>query len=587
MKGSQRLPPPLDNCSQGISEATHVDLPGALSSPPACGELAIVPSQWELRVAQHSVAPYIVPPQQHSPYGALATSNVCPTCYRPLGTNEMGDVPSPPSEQHFTPQYFRALVQTQTPRLTICDSPSSQPREMTLPPTESPLPAQQHSRPCNNEEEEEVGAEGNGAGASGNGMATHGGRAASDDGSGGYYKRYFREIQKLGNGTFGGVYLCQHVMEGAPLGFFALKKIPVGDNTEYLHKVLHEVRILEEVKRHPNVVEYNHSWVDIAQIADFGPPVRCLFILMEYATLGSLDSYLEQHGTALPTIAVWYFFLSALAGVSHLHQKNILHRDLKPQNLLLTGRREKPPRVLVSDFGTATLLGELSYERTGGTGTMEYMAPELFECAPGHDSEYIHTHTKATDVWSLGMILHYLACDRTLPDHLPNGEVLLDVQKHAPRTRPPEMVQLIRAMLHRSPAKRPTCKELLKSTVVRTILQSFEKANLSSDILPTAAAEEAADSTDQYSMEDTRTFRVDWVRHTTPTTRSRRGSPTRNEEETECPQSPVVEVPLMLQYKTKESKRLTSAGLRGTLRGRRPNTVDRGVQTDYVKIVDE
>ncbi|XP_050340616.1 probable serine/threonine-protein kinase iksA [Bactrocera neohumeralis] len=268
-----------------------------------------------------------------------------------------------------------------------------------------------------------------------------------------------RELKvKLGSGTYGGVYLCQHVMEGVPLGTFALKKVPVGDNAEYLQKVLSEVRILEEVKRHPNVVEYNHSWVEEAQLADFGPPVRCLFILMEYATEGALDSYLE--------------------GTAHLHQKNILHRDLKPQNLLLTGPPGKPPRVLVSDFGTAALLGEKAYERTGGTGTLEYMAPELMEVLPNCSEErYVNHHTKASDVWSLGMILYYLACDTALPAHLPDGSVALNhIQSRSPFTRPPEMVELIRAMLQRDPRRRPSCNEILSSTVVQTILRSFNSA---------------------------------------------------------------------------------------------------------------
>lgn len=292
-----------------------------------------------------------------------------------------------------------------------------------------------------------------------------------------YYEQYFLESKKLGSGTFGGVYLCMHVMEGVPLGTFALKKIPVGDDIAYLQNVLREVRILEEVKRHPNVIEYNHSWVDVAKMADFGPPVRCLFILMEYANEGSLESYLERRSTVLSTMAVWYFFLSAVAGTTHLHQKNILHRDLKPQNLLLSARSvNAPPRVLVSDFGTAALLGERPTNRTGGTGTLEYMAPELFirdPTAPPEEEVYLHGHTKSSDVWSLGMILHYLACGTALPKRTPTGNIILDVSGMSPVPRPPEMVELIRAMLQMDPKKRPTCKDIMRSTVVQTLLSSF------------------------------------------------------------------------------------------------------------------
>ncbi|KPI82872.1 putative protein kinase [Leptomonas seymouri] len=297
----------------------------------------------------------------------------------------------------------------------------------------------------------------------------------------GYYKHYFRELCQLGRGTYGGVYLCRHLMCGVNLGDFALKKIPVGDKAGYLQSVLREVRILEEVRRHPNVVEYKHSWVEDAQLADFGPPVRCLFILMEYASGGSLDAYLEKYGTHLSTLAVWYFFLSAVAGTAHLHQKHILHRDLKPQNLLLAEMRGRPPRVLVSDFGTAAILGDISYERSGGTGTLEYMAPELFEMAAsphGASERYVNRHTFASDVWSLGIILYFLAFDATLPDRREDGSMVLDTPRLASYGRPPEMMKLLKAMLQLDSAKRPRCSDILCSPYVQSILRMFSQEDM-------------------------------------------------------------------------------------------------------------
>jgi serine/threonine protein kinase len=329
----------------------------------------------------------------------------------------------------------------------------------------------------------------------------------------GYYARHFAEVHRIGQGTFGAVFLCRHVIEGQTLGLFAVKKIPIGDDPEYFCSVLREVRVMEEIKRHPNVLEYHHSWIDYAKTADFGPHVRCLFVLMEFASVGSLDDYLRVHGSNLSNMAVWYFFLSAVAGIAHLHGKGILHRDIKPQNLLLTrseaGHRSDensasstpapPPRLLVADFGTAALLADVSLaERTGGTGTQEYMAPELFDTAasptteaprsPGGDSapfadrttsstdaRYLFATSKASDVWSLGMILHYLACDGTLPPTLSDGSVILNVQEHSPVERPNEMVELIRAMLHRDPNMRPSCVDILSDSSVQKVLKLFER----------------------------------------------------------------------------------------------------------------
>lgn len=349
-----------------------------------------------------------------------------------------------------------------------------------------------------------------------------------------YYEKYFLEAKKLGSGTFGGVYLCMHVMEGVPLGTFALKKIPVGDDILYLQNVLKEVRILEEVKRHPNVIEYNHSWVDEAKVADFGPSVRCLFILMEYANEGSLESYLERHSTVLSTMAVWYFFLSAVAGTAHLHQKNILHRDLKPQNLLLSALGPNTlPRVLVSDFGTAALLGESTATRTGGTGTLEYMAPELFErdlSAPPDQEKYMYSHTKSSDVWSLGLILHYLACATALPKRGKNGYVILDIPSLSPVPRPPEMIELIRAMVQLDPKKRPSCHDIMRSTVVQTLLYSFNNVPFTAMDLFSPLYESPS-----YSLP-----------HSVPTTYSPREEDTDNDDETEGTRTPaeVVSSPL-------------------------------------------
>ena len=97
----------------------------------------------------------------------------------------------------------------------------------------------------------------------------------------GYYDRFFRRGRRLGGGSFGAVYLTSHVLEDVTLGQYACKIIPVGDSKEWLLRVSREIRALEAV-RHPHVVSYRHSWLEHAQIADWGPTVPCLFLLMEY-----------------------------------------------------------------------------------------------------------------------------------------------------------------------------------------------------------------------------------------------------------------------------------------------------------------
>jgi serine/threonine protein kinase len=85
----------------------------------------------------------------------------------------------------------------------------------------------------------------------------------------GYYARFFREIKKLGRGYRGSVFLCQHVLDQVALGDYAVKKIAVGDNKQWLVRMLAEVRILENV-RHFNIIEYKHCWLEDHRLTQFG-----------------------------------------------------------------------------------------------------------------------------------------------------------------------------------------------------------------------------------------------------------------------------------------------------------------------------
>ncbi|KAJ1961915.1 putative serine/threonine-protein kinase iks1 [Dipsacomyces acuminosporus] len=301
---------------------------------------------------------------------------------------------------------------------------------------------------------------------------------SSDSFNQGYYARFFSEQKKLGKGLRGSVFSCQHILDGVYLGHYAVKKVPVGNNHTWLKRMLREVKLLERL-RHPNVVEYKHSWLEMHQLTSFGPKVPCLFILMEYANGGNLQEYMEPRQSGydsadtsaslkhkilnmrrrkslkgsrklpenkrkpadggstseackriLTVEQIWSFFSDICSGLAHLHQLQIIHRDLKHMNLLLQwndpdsneGSGELP-RIMLTDFGECEVLSHLEKrDRTGATGTLEFMAPELIEVdATGR---YLDSYSTKSDMWSLGMVLYYLCYSRLPYTNIDDIDVL-------------------------------------------------------------------------------------------------------------------------------------------------------------------
>ena len=221
----------------------------------------------------------------------------------------------------------------------------------------------------------------------------------------GYYSRFFEEAERLGSGSFGAVFRCRHVIDTVFLGVFAVKKVPVGDNREWLRGMMKEVKALERLASHPNIVAYKHSWLEMDRANELCPYVPYLFILMSYCDGGSLEAVSAIRSDA----TVWSLFLDIAYGLQHLHRNYVLHRDLKPSNILLTSDAASVGgwRAVLSDFGTSEMAGEINAAtHTGFTGTIEYTAPEILVGD--------HVFTEQADLWSLGILL-YALCYSAVP----------------------------------------------------------------------------------------------------------------------------------------------------------------------------
>ncbi len=418
----------------------------------------------------------------------------CPYCHRPLregtpeGMREQRSSSPGTSAGFVNPEYFRMLDHS-TPGSVESSAPPS-PRRRLVQPVQpsrgSPI------RPP--ADAEFIGS------SPVSPPSPHG--ISSTSFSPNYFKRFFIEEGELGRGGKGVVLLVKHVLDGVSLGYFACKRVPVGDDHEWLEKVLVEVQLLQHLS-HQNLVPYRHVWLEEAKLTNFGPSVPCAFILQQYCNAGDLHHYIcssaqstttteqlkermrrrskgqvepprDLHGPRrLQFEEIYSFFKDITSGLNHLHSNGYIHRDLKPSNCLLhdTG---KGLRVLVSDFGEVQI-ENMARKSTGATGTISYCAPEVLRRErPGGA---FGNFTTKSDIFSLGMILYFL-CFAQLPyrnadnlneenedldqlrEEISTWSGLEDERKRRPDL-PEKLYKFLRRLLSLDPASRPSAEDIL------------------------------------------------------------------------------------------------------------------------------
>ncbi|KAL4986158.1 kinase-like domain-containing protein [Aspergillus falconensis] len=342
----------------------------------------------------------------------------CPYCHRPLREeNPSQNNHRPRTQPEFVnPEYFRMLHNSLPPASVASTTTQSQSQRLVQPVlADSPSSGSGQSRVHN-----------------GHGISS---AAFTPD----YFKRFFVEETVLGKGGKGVVLLVKHVLDGVSLGHYACKRVPVGDDHEWLEKVLIEVQTLQHLS-HQNLVSYRHVWLENAKITTFGPSVPCAFILQQYCNAGDLHNYIcgsmqtsttpqelkerirrrSKGGPEAPLDLreprklhfdeIYSFFKDITSGLRYLHASGYIHRDLKPNNCLLH-KTNDGIRVLVSDFGEVQPQDAIR-RSTGSTGTVSYCAPEVLrrEYPDGPFANF----TFKSDIFSLGMILYFL-CFAQLP----------------------------------------------------------------------------------------------------------------------------------------------------------------------------
>ncbi|BAH92087.1 Os03g0268200 [Oryza sativa Japonica Group] len=170
-------------------------------------------------------------------------------------------------------------------------------------------------------------------------------------------------VRQIGSGAYARVWLGKHRTRGTEV---ALKEIAVERLSSKLREsLLSEVDILRRI-RHPNVIALHES------IRDGGK----IYLVLEYCRGGDLHSYLQQHKRVSETVAK-HFIQQLASGLQMLRENNVVHRDLKPQNILLVANNENS-LLKIADFGFAKFLEPSSLAETL-CGSPLYMAPEVMQ----------------------------------------------------------------------------------------------------------------------------------------------------------------------------------------------------------------
>nr|XP_014121447.1 serine/threonine-protein kinase Nek4 isoform X3 [Zonotrichia albicollis] len=263
-------------------------------------------------------------------------------------------------------------------------------------------------------------------------------------------------LRAVGKGSYGEVSLARHRQDRKQ---YVIKKLNLRSASSRERRAAEQEAQLLSQLRHPNIVTYRESWQ-----GDDGH----LYIVMGFCEGGDLYHKLkEQKGKLLPESRVVEWFVQIAMALQYLHEKHILHRDLKTQNIFLT----RTNIIKVGDLGIARVL-ENQYDMASTLiGTPYYMSPELFSNKP---------YNYKSDVWALGCCVYEMA---TLK-HAFNAKDMNSLAYRIiegklppmPKDYSPQLVAIIQTMLSKKPEERPSVKSILRQPYIKQQIALFLEA---------------------------------------------------------------------------------------------------------------
>ena len=271
---------------------------------------------------------------------------------------------------------------------------------------------------------------------------------------------FYKYGRLIGQGAFGKVNLGLNVLTGRVVAIKSFNKKNLNSpNNENMRKIIYETNLMKKLN-HPNITKILEMFED----------EKYILIIMEYINGGNLFSFVKKRRKLTEKISK-FLFKQIILGIKHIHSKNIVHRDVKLENILI----DLNNTIKICDFGIGRILSSPDELLHDQCGTPMYMAPEILLCSK--DKGY---KGFPVDIWSAGIAL-YIMLSGALPFSVKNeNDSFLDgnnnnkkknmALKKAIIQNEPKKIEkisdnardLLHGLLNKDPNKRLTCDEILK-----------------------------------------------------------------------------------------------------------------------------
>lgn len=200
----------------------------------------------------------------------------------------------------------------------------------------------------------------------------------------------YEERAQIGSGAMGVVYAGRNCQTGEPV---AIKRVVdrYANNPEIRYRAHQEAELMF---RHPNLVE-------MLGCCEVAPNCGPIFIVSNYVQGDNIDTFINAHVRSLPNAEkrICELFLPVLDALAYIHQKGIIHMDIKPSNIMM----EQGRNVRLMDLGIADISDTVNTATSGMMGTPKYAAPEQFS-----NRDVRPKLTPATDIYEAGVTLYEL-----------------------------------------------------------------------------------------------------------------------------------------------------------------------------------